>query len=295
VSAKRTWPGRGKHLVDIAPPRDQLAQAVALRAELAELGVRNNRLHNDVLNIDEQHRKVQQALADADPERGLKRWRGRKDRQRLAIGARNLANELARATDRSAQANDLLSRQRELLRPQNERLVAAAAPVDDAEVARREAGVVEAETTVRAADHTLRQATTRLEVAREKFANAEREPVATEEDVRLVDEVERNGLPALAAQRENLQRAVAPLLEQRKRLEEEHERLLSELHRERTAAEPQVIAEAKAVATTYDASYDVVLVDEAAAALLSELVLAAAKAKRTLVLLGDFCQLGPDL
>jgi superfamily I DNA and/or RNA helicase len=124
------------------------------------------------------------------------------------------------------------------------------------------------------------------------FANAEREPVATEEDVRLVDEVERNGLPALAAQRENLQRAVAPL---RKRLEEEHERLLSELHRDRTAAEPQVIAEAKAVATTYDASYDVVLVDEAAAALLPELVLAAATAKRTLVLLGDFCQLGPDL
>ncbi|MFI9274851.1 AAA domain-containing protein [Kitasatospora sp. NPDC052896] len=39
--------------------------------------------------------------------------------------------------------------------------------------------------------------------------------------------------------------------------------------------------------------YDVVLVDEAGAALLPELIVAVAKAKETVVLFGDFCQLGP--
>jgi hypothetical protein len=61
--------------------------------------------------------------------------------------ARNLASELASSTDRSAQANDLLGRQRDLLRPQIDRLVAAAAPIDDAEIARHEAEACKAETT----------------------------------------------------------------------------------------------------------------------------------------------------
>ncbi|MFE6742475.1 AAA domain-containing protein [Streptomyces tubercidicus] len=39
--------------------------------------------------------------------------------------------------------------------------------------------------------------------------------------------------------------------------------------------------------------YDVVLADEAGAALLPELIVAVGKAKETVVLFGDFCQLGP--
>ncbi|MBV6703477.1 hypothetical protein KV557_41495, partial [Kitasatospora aureofaciens] len=45
--------------------------------------------------------------------------------------------------------------------------------------------------------------------------------------------------------------------------------------------------------TVAEGPYDVVLVDEAGAALLPELIVAVAKAKETAVLFGDFCQLGP--
>ena len=68
-------------------------------------------------------------------------------------------------------------------------------------------------------------------------------------------------------------------------------------------AEPTLIRDARLVATTLasmrldktvaESSFDVVLIDEAAAASLPEIVIALAKASETAVLLGDFCQLGP--
>ena len=70
-------------------------------------------------------------------------------------------------------------------------------------------------------------------------------------------------------------------------------------------AQGEIIRGAKVVATTlarfgttkpvFEGEYDVVLIDEAGAATLLEVLLAVVKARTTAVLLGDLMQLGPVL
>jgi hypothetical protein len=121
-------------------------------------------------------------------------------------------------------------------------------------------------------------------------------------DQYTVESADRAGLPRLAEQRTQLRKEAEPVLALCRQLEQNHEQQLKELARLRAQAEPDLIRGAKVVATTLarmhihkvvaEGPYDVVLVDEAGAASLPELVVALAKARESAVLLGDFCQLG---
>ncbi|WP_455351933.1 AAA domain-containing protein [Streptomyces sp. SYSU K217416] len=85
-------------------------------------------------------------------------------------------------------------------------------------------------------------------------------------------------------------------------LEKEYQAVQEEYERLARNAQGEIIKGAKLVATTlarfrtnraaFEGPYDVVLVDEAGAATLPEVLLATGKARRTAVLLGDFMQLG---
>lgn len=93
-----------------------------------------------------------------------------------------------------------------------------------------------------------------------------------------------------------------PPVESNAELQSRHEEILAELARQGAEIEPVIVAEARLVATTltrlrlhrtvYDGHYDMVLIDEAGASPLPEILLAASKARHGVTMLGDFCQLG---
>ncbi|MDT0344476.1 AAA domain-containing protein [Streptomyces litchfieldiae] len=124
-----------------------------------------------------------------------------------------------------------------------------------------------------------------------------------EEAQALTDLAERKGWPVKHDQAELLRVTVAADTARRPELEKRYQAVQEEYERLARNAQGEIIKEARLVATTlarfrtnravFEGPYDVVLIDEAGAATLPEVLLATGKAGRTAVLLGDFMQLGP--
>ena len=123
-----------------------------------------------------------------------------------------------------------------------------------------------------------------------------------EDDRLLVRRCASLGLPAKHTRLHELVDRRKRFGARRSELEDRHRRLTDRSRALRRNAEAQLINEAQVVATTLARSrlppiatttFDVVLVDEAGAATLAEVVLALCRARTTAVLFGDFLQLGP--
>lgn len=152
----------------------------------------------------------------------------------------------------------------------------------------------------RAADTA--EATARAEqAARSALRAAESVTAPTGPQVALVQRAQRLGLAEKRARADVLGRTVKADARSRSRLQKRYNEVQEEYENLRKDAEGEVIRDAKVVATTlarfrlsdavFDGPYDVVLVDEVAAAFLPEVVLAVSRAVKTAVLLGDFMQL----
>lgn len=119
----------------------------------------------------------------------------------------------------------------------------------------------------------------------------------------LVERVAERGWPAQHDRAERLRPAVAADRTRRLELEKHYQQAQEGYERLARNAQGEIIKSAKLIATTLarfrtnravlEGPYDVVLVDEAGAATLPEVLLATGKADRAAVLLGDFMQLGP--
>lgn len=119
----------------------------------------------------------------------------------------------------------------------------------------------------------------------------------------LAEQAAKRGWPAQHDRAERLRPAVAADRTRRPELEKRYQLAQEEYERLARNAQGEIIKSAKLVATTLarfrtnrtvlEGPYDVVLVDEAGAATLPEVLLATGKADRAAVLLGDFMQLGP--
>jgi hypothetical protein len=130
-----------------------------------------------------------------------------------------------------------------------------------------------------------------------------RKGTATPADLEFVAMCQRRDLPGQYSRRERLRAAQRTQRRARTRLEEQLRELNKRIAKLRRDAEGEIVAEAKVVATTLARSrahpavarqqFDVVLVDEAGAAVVGEVLLAVSQASRTATLLGDFLQLGP--
>jgi hypothetical protein len=173
---------------------------------------------------------------------------------------------------------------------------------DLAEIDRR---VGEARAAVQAAEKRCTQIARTHDDLQGEFesARAVGAPSAAERD--LVANATQRGLPAAHFRLRTLQRQQNQGASERGALEEKHRHLIDRSRRLRADAEAQLVREARVVATTLARSrvhravaaetFDVVLVDEAGAATLAEVVLALRRARTTAVLFGDFLQLGPVL
>jgi superfamily I DNA and/or RNA helicase len=131
----------------------------------------------------------------------------------------------------------------------------------------------------------------------------ERALVRALEAAGLISRAEQQNWPDRHAAAQRLRPQVTADAGRRAALEKQFQQVQEEYERLARNAQGEIIKNAKLVATTlarfrtnkavFEGPYDVVLVDEAGAATLPEVILATAKATRAAVLLGDFMQLGP--
>ncbi len=277
---------------------EELAEADRMQAELAGLAAARAALDMAAdLAGEEEHadrevrrRSLGVATVDAVPshEGGLlARRRRRKEAARVA------------AVLRAAEAH------RDGIRARIDEHRAAAAPVTPDDLA--------------AADERWQRVSGSAATAREQISRAEsvRDRIAigiaalravgapTDADRELVLHCEREQLPESHERLRHLQVLQTGAAGLRGRLETELRELAERSRVLRTEAEDQMVRDARVVATTpgrvlvhpalVDAVFDVVLVDEAAAAPLAEVLLVLCRASDTAVLFGDFRRPGPVL
>ncbi|MFJ9523756.1 AAA domain-containing protein [Kitasatospora sp. NPDC101801] len=283
-----------------APQRSLLEQVAQWRAEIGKGEQSQQQLRAALLD-------AEAALAALDTEEreldGRSRLRTRRRRGEIQHERAEQSRRRDALQQQVAQAAETYSAHHEVLRQHITHARAAAHPVDDTAL-RLQLALIDSTAADQAkVDQDLALARQTAQTAGHRLRAAQQDHHPQPRDADLVATSDNAGLPQLAVRLRDLQASCAGLLARQGKLEREHERLVRELARRRSQAEPELIRGARVVATTLarlrlnrtvaEGPYDVVLVDEAGAALLPELIVAVAKAKETVVLFGDFCQLGP--
>ncbi|MFB6953568.1 AAA domain-containing protein [Streptomyces niveus] len=237
---------------------------------------------------------LRQELAGIEGMGAVKRWRLRErhgELETLLTDADEVAADAARsATEARATAGTHTA----ALGAQITALIAGIA------LGREQAAHLAADVTVRRADEQRAEQHSHLCEAEATRAEKAVEHAELARD--LTERSEQRGWPALFDQTSRLRQVVAADPTRKSALEKEHQRVQEEYERLARDAQSEIIKGAKLVATTlarfrtnravFEGPYDVVLVDEAGAATLPEVLLATGKADRAAVLLGDFMQLG---
>ena len=130
-----------------------------------------------------------------------------------------------------------------------------------------------------------------------------RQPAPTPLDAPYCIDADQRGLPALAAELPKLRRLAQLESDSLQKMREHLESKVARAHDEQPALEASILKESKVVATTVaqlilkpslaSLQFDMVVVDEAAAVALPQIVLAASHADEGCSLLGDYMQNGP--
>ncbi|MEU2316030.1 AAA domain-containing protein [Streptomyces albidoflavus] len=154
-------------------------------------------------------------------------------------------------------------------------------------------------------DEELRSGRSTAQTSAARLVHLDQELRLTEGAHERVAKARGYGHPQRHALAQELKPQVASDERGRPSLERRHRELQEQYDKLARDAQGEIIGAAKVVATTLarfrtnkavlDGEYDAVLVDEAGAATLPEVLLAVGKARTTAVLLGDFMQLGPVL
>ncbi len=275
--------------------RRKWAEVDRLRKEQSRILKAAERKQADALIAEDHLRELREELEKLDTQRSVARWRAREKRQELRERLAVSEEDVTRAR-RAAQA----------ARTTAETHVVAL----EKEVAALVAGITHTPEQITALEEALasaqsayRSALDLVAARREETTLLERAVVRALDAAELTARAEQQDWPTRHARAERLRPQVTADTARRPTLEEEFQQVQDEYERLARNAEGEIIKSAKLVATTlarfrtnkavFEGPYDVVLVDEAGAATLPEVILATAKATRTAVLLGDFMQLGP--
>ncbi len=281
-----------------ATQRDALAEVMRLNTELK--GYRRAQVRAKAHLVDAE-RALQGARREATALSDLRR---KKKRRRLA--ERNVAHlttvvaaartEMVRRDAVLATAGPVMERQLRHLEPTVGELTPDEVNRLDAELMTCKQNLDAAEALKADVDERVG----RLRAAAERAAAA---PRPTDADRELIGRADAEGLPELHRRLPALQRNTERATQHIEELTHKHERLVEQLRELGRGAERAILAEAKVVATTlsmlrlkdgvYGRAYDVVIIDEAAASTLPELVYAASRARTGAVMLGDFLQNAP--
>lgn len=213
-------------------------------------------------------------------------------RRALAVARRDLGDAQAHA-----------AMQHQLLAPVMDRCRTVIGSVTEEALARLDRDTQIAAGRHADAERATKTATRALSTVRYEHDRLVRAGVASDHDIELVADCERQRWPQTHAERGTLLAKQETAAHDRPELEARLRELTKRSARLRKDAEGVIAKEAKVIATTLARSrahpavagqrYDVVLVDEVGAAIVADVLLAVSYADRTATLLGDFLQLGP--
>jgi hypothetical protein len=290
---------------EIAEAREHLERAAVLGRQLADVDVEADRVDDELRTLSRHGRKLAQRQDALEALSSFQRLQRLAERTRVSRDLTIAQRKYAELDERARAARAWADQQRTWLVSRIAEHRRAAGLVDAAEVKSRQDVLTAAQRATADVKERLQRAQQRLEVAQRARLTAESGPRPSAAQRRLVADADRAGLPGRHAELERARRAARHDQQEQERLEEQHEALLLQLERLRRDAEGTIIRQAQLVATTLArvrlhpavaaGPYDVVLIDEVSAATVPEVLLAAAKARETVVLLGDFLQLGPAL
>ncbi|GLY70269.1 AAA domain-containing protein [Amycolatopsis taiwanensis] len=180
---------------------------------------------------------------------------------------------------------------------------ASAQPITGDYVAKVDTDLGKARKAVDQADQSEAAALSRLRELRDLRQARQDRGLPTDVDHEYVRQARSADLPGKFERLERVRGQQRNAASQRGKLEEAHRLLVNRSRKLRRDAEKLLVEEAGLVATTLarsrmhpalaKADFDVVLVDEAGAAVLAEVLLALCRATKTAVLFGDFLQLPP--
>jgi phosphatidylserine/phosphatidylglycerophosphate/cardiolipin synthase-like enzyme len=290
---------------EIAEAREHLERAAALERQLQEMDVEVDRLDDELHALNRHGRKLNRELDALESSSWLDRMQRLGDHKRLTRDLIAAQRDHAALDERALVAHAKADQQRTRLMSRIAEHRRAAGLVDTAEVISRQDALVGAKRAAAHAQEHLRVVQQQLDCAQRALLAAEAGPRPSVAQRRLVVDADDTGQPGRHAELEQARQAARRDAKERERLEEEHEALLGKLEQLRRDAEGAIIRQAQLVATTLArvrlhpavaaGPYHAVLIDEVSAATVPEVLLAAAKAHDTVVLLGDFLQLGPVL
>ncbi|MEW2399910.1 AAA domain-containing protein [Streptomyces sp. NPDC046862] len=275
--------------------RGKWAEVDRLRKEQSRILKAAERKQADALMTEDHLRELREELGQLDAQRSVARWRAREKRQELREQL-SLTEEDVTRTRRAAQAARTTA---------DAHVVALEKELADlvAGITHTPERITAVEQALASAQSTYRSALDLVAARREETTLLEQSVVRALDAAELTARAEQQDWPARHARAEGLRPRVTADTARRSTLEEEFQQVQEEYERLARNAQGEIIKSAKLVATTlarfrtnkavFEGPYDVVLVDEAGAATLPEVILATAKATRTAVLLGDFMQLGP--
>ncbi|WP_079138148.1 AAA domain-containing protein [Actinacidiphila rubida] len=266
----------------------------ALRREQADVLRAAERKEAATLISEDRCSQLREQLLAAEGKGAVARWRMRQDRNRL------------REQLHEAEQQSTVERQEALCARATAETHSAAIDeqvmllLADAAHTREQIAVLDAD--LGAAHEVRDRAGQRAAAARAGAEECEQAARSAREAAEVVAAAEARSWPALHDAAERLRPGVAADGRRRPGLEKQFQQVQQEFERLSRNAQGEIIKGARLVATTlarfrtnkavFEGPYDVVLVDEAGAATLPEIILAAAKASRAVVLLGDFMQLG---
>ncbi|PGH48249.1 AAA domain-containing protein [Streptomyces sp. Ru87] len=278
----------------VEPARRLWRQVDELRAEQASVRKAAERREADALLADDRVQELLSELRQFEGKGALARWRSRERQDGIRA-------KLGEAEQRAVRARQEAVSARAVANSHHTTLEARLAELTPHISCTREE--------IQGYDAALRSARTALESAEMHAQSCGRMVTALDRALKraekadaLATDAQRKGWPERHAQAERIRPLVAADRKRRPELEKRFKAVQEEYERLARNAQGEIIKNAGLVATTlarfrtnkavFQGPYDVVLVDEAGSATLPEVLLAAGKASRAAVLLGDFMQLG---
>jgi hypothetical protein len=290
--ARRSWEES-----DVA--RQHLKAATELELELGNVALDRDRAIAEVAALQADRERLS-AESTSRPGVGHRR-----ERRLLAGRLADVTYRLHAAQARRQEAEQILASYSRQLTVQIEGHIRAADPITDDEVAQRRIAFSTAQSQLRQAWSVQQEYARQARELDGQISRAERQPQPTAADLDLVAWADERDLPGKQSGLPELERQADPVNAEIERLEERDGELVSQLLEAARALRPEIIRQAKVVATTLAAlcvtpaaserDYDHVLIDEAACARLPEVVYAVSRATEGATLLGDFLQNGPPV
>jgi len=268
-----------------------------VQAQFTEMREAVTGLETKALLAEGRRDAAEQRLSDLEQLKGFSKRRAKKDLATAQSEAEKTRHSAEEAEQKAANARDVLARAQQQL---GQRIADLRARIlfSKEEIEHRQRSLHALETDLRNIRRTADALSARLLPLEKELGLAQGAEARVAEAVRL-------GHPQRYAVASGLRPQVAADEKNRPSLERRHRELQEQYDKLARDAQGEIIRGAKVVATTlarfrttkavFEGEYDVVLIDEAGAATLPEVLLAVGKARTTAVLLGDFMQLGPVL